>query len=102
MKCAYSHGQTIDLLGRAPKVGIEHAQRFKDALTEKDVERLTAPYLDKPPEHVGGDRIVEVRARLEQQRGLTPVVYRTGEVDLLVLTEFIALLRYISSTGVDR
>jgi hypothetical protein len=61
------------------EAGVGHAQRAKDPLGEKLVERLARGDFDDPPEHIGRHRVVPLGARLEQQRHRRPQVAGLGQ-----------------------
>ncbi len=63
-----------------PEGGVGHAERAEDPLGEELVERLPGGDLDHAAEDVGGDAVVPLRARLEQQRQRRPAVARRRQV----------------------
>ena len=55
-------------------------ERGEDPLLEELVERLPRQHLDQPAEDVGGDAVVPVAARLEDQRDRGPLPADLGGV----------------------
>ena len=66
--------QPVELVRRAEKAGVRHAQRREDALLQELVERLPRRYLHQTPDHVGGDAVVPAGAGLVEQRNPVEMV----------------------------
>jgi hypothetical protein len=56
------------IIGAREERRVGHAERAEDPAREELVQTLPGDDLDDPAEHVGGDRVAPLAARLEQQR----------------------------------
>lgn len=73
-------GEPLRLLVGDPEPGVGHAERTEDPLGEVRVERLPGHHLDDPPQHVRGDRVVPLGARVELQRQTRVHLRGPGEI----------------------
>ena len=84
-------GEAVELVGETMKCRIDHAQRLKDALRQKVLERHIRQHLHQIAADIGGEAVIPASAGLVAQRQLGQAQYHLFQRDILAAHQRLAV-----------